>query len=1072
METAALPSQSTDSAGPRARHRKRQNNAANGALEGQGADGSWRNPRPKPQPSGDPTKRQGSGEGKRLKPPKGDRKPAPRSPGDAVPSEVPSSSGSKPVAAKPPRGPPKGSGKSTPQPPSDAPSEAPSSSGLKLSAVKPKGRPKGDRKLTPQPPSDVPSEASSSGPKLPAVNPPKAGSRRAKFNPGLTPDSSSQRPPGQKKHKPKNAPTDQADDLTSILIRGLSTQPYTECPICFNAIRPFEPTWSCSPSIPILPPTDSAEAFVPQYCWTTFHLKCIRSWSEKSYKEVKEAWRARGEDRGGEWRCPGCQGKRDVLIGGYRCFCGSTPSPNSRLATPHSCGNPCSRSRVGCPHPCSLSCHPGPCPPCKIMLEVPCGCPRRRIVAVRCGEDTRVSCNEVCSKSLNCEKHVCQKTCHQGGCGSCEQREMSKCWCGKTQREVACGDGDQWLGVVGCSGDEPGIYDAKGYSCDSVCQRLYDCGQHVCQKPCHPPTSTAAQCPFSPNIITTCPCGKCTIAPPGTDGTKYDFASRSTCSAPIPTCNSPCGKLRATCEHPCNAKCHAGECPPCSEPLVRPCRCGNTRRSIRCGDLYDKDHNEIDILCAKACTALRACGRHECHRVCCPLASLAGKGKGKKRMAGSLEEIGEGPGGLHECDLICGKMLTCENHQCEERDHRGPCGPCLRSSFEELICFCGRTVLDPPVPCGTKIRCSYPCAMPDPPCGHPKTPHVCHGDDIPCPPCVFLTERLCACGKKEVGNIRCSLPREKVSCGTICGKLMGCGFHHCERVCHGDDCGACTSTCGKSRKLCLPSHHPCADPCHAPSACSEVASCQSVITLLCPCGRIQQSVRCGRSISNAESKNKPQQLKCTSECAIAQRNARLAEALGIDTGSRDKTASAAVYSDELVGFARLNDKFLAVVEKAFAEFIGSAKKTQVLPHMPPDRRQFVHGLANVYRIDTQMVDQDPHRSVQLIRRIDTRIPSPLLSSHVATPRPPNLGKLGNLRGGGVVREPQSVMKTGHGAGRGWTGPVSRSSTPPSVRVPDLQTSTSRPAAARPLTSVPQPESIDALNVPESWEDDV
>ncbi|KAK0192391.1 hypothetical protein F5146DRAFT_1102355 [Armillaria mellea] len=1009
METTDLPSQGTDSR-PKHWRRKRQNNTTNDALEGQPADGSWRNPRPqqrKPRPSVDPTKGKAGehieGESS-LKLPKGDL--TPRRKGHHLHREK---------KLKPPK----------------------------------------------EPRNDV--RPSSSGPKLSVAKPPKGDRRRAKFNAGLTPDSS-QRPLGRNRPRPRNPPSDQADDLTSILIRGLSTHPYTDCPICFNAIRPSDTTWSCSPFIPILPPTDSVEPFVAQYCWTTFHLKCIRSWSEKSYNEVKEAWHARGEDKGGEWRCPGCQGKRGVLIGGYRCFCGSTPSPNSRLATPHSCGNPCSRSRVGCPHPCSLSCHPGPCPPCKIMLEVPCGCPRRRIVPVRCGEDTRVSCNEVCSKRLNCEKHFCEKTCHQGDCDRCELRETSKCWCGKTQREVACGDGDQWLGTVGCSGDETGTCNVKGFSCDSVCQRLYDCGEHACQKSCHPPSSVVAQCPFSPNTITTCPCGKRTIAPPGVGVTQYDFASRSTCSASIPTCNSPCGKLRATCDHPCNAKCHTGECPPCSEELVRPCRCGNTRRSIKCGDLYDKDHHEIDILCNKACTALRACGRHECHRLCCPLASLAVKGKGKKRMIGSLEEIGEGPGGLHECDLICGKMLSCDNHQCEEQDHRGPCGPCLRSSFEELICFCGRTVLEPPIPCGTKIRCSYPCSMPDPPCGHPKTPHVCHGDNIPCPPCVFLTERLCACGKKEVGNIRCSLPREKVSCGTVCGKLMGCGFHHCERVCHADDCGVCTST--------LPSHHPCADPCHAPSACSEVGSCQSVITLLCPCGRIQQSVRCGRSISNTAGRNNQQQLKCTSECTLAQRNARLAEALGIDTASRDKTASAAVYSDELVGFARLNDKFVAVVEKAFAEFVGSGKKTQVLPHMPPDRRQFVHELANVYRIDTQMVDQEPNRSVQLIRRIDTRIPSPLLSSHVAPTRPPsrpNLGKLGNLRSSGVVSQPQPVLRPSHGAGRGWTGPVSRSSTPPSVRVPDLQNS--RPAA-RASISVPQPESIDPLNVPESWEDDV
>ena len=35
-------------------------------------------------------------------------------------------------------------------------------------------------------------------------------------------------------------------------------------------------------------------------------------------------------------------------------------------------------------------------------------------------------------------------------------------------------------------------------------------------------------------------------------------------------------------------------------------------------------------------------------------------------------------------------------------------------------------------------------------------------------------------------------------------------------------------------------------------------------------------------------------------------------------------------------------------------------------------------------MDTMMVDQEPHRSVQLIRRVDTRVPVPLLSQHVAS----------------------------------------------------------------------------------------
>lgn len=109
-------------------------------------------------------------------------------------------------------------------------------------------------------------------------------------------------------------------------------------------------------------------------------------------------------------------------------------------------------------------------------------------------------------------------------------------------------------------------------------------------------------------------------------------------------------------------------------------------------------------------------------------------------------------------------------------------------------------------------------------------------------------------------------------------------------------------------------------------------------------------------------------------------------------------------------------KFLAVVEKAFAEFVGSTKRMQVLPHMPPERRQFVldvsglsylcynkqlklFKLATHYRIDTQLVDQEPHRSVQLHRRLDTRIPNPVLSALIpsSTPNAPNLGKLGDLK---------------------------------------------------------------------------
>lgn len=109
----------------------------------------------------------------------------------------------------------------------------------------------------------------------------------------------------------------QGDDLTSTLAREMSTPPYPDCLICFSPIRPDHAIWSCSPSNPIVV---SNEAQVREYCWTSFHIKCIRSWAEKKVKEVADAWRARGElDRKGDWRCPGCQAKREVLPSGYWC---------------------------------------------------------------------------------------------------------------------------------------------------------------------------------------------------------------------------------------------------------------------------------------------------------------------------------------------------------------------------------------------------------------------------------------------------------------------------------------------------------------------------------------------------------------------------------------------------------------------------------------------------------------------------------------------------------------------------------------------------------------------------------
>ncbi|KAF7300671.1 R3H domain-containing protein [Mycena chlorophos] len=485
---------------------------------------------------------------------------------------------------------------------------------------------------------------------------------------------------------------------------------------------------------------------------------------------------------------------------------------------------------------------------------------------------------------------------------------------------------------------------------------------------------------------------------------------------------------------------------------------------------------QAEILCEKQCSALRACGRHRCLRVCCPLASVAAlqqKAKGKKRVAHANENevaIGEEPGGLHECDLVCGKMLGCGLHR-----------------FEELICSCGLTVLEPPIPCGTVIQCPHPCSRPPPTCGHPRTPHSCHPDSVSCPPCPFLTSKKCMCGKKVVGNVRCS--QERVGCGAVCGKVLGCGAHTCERVCHapegvGDDggCGPCSAPCGKPRRLCHPAQHPCTAPCHAPSACDESTPCTAVITVSCPCLRIRQQVQCGKSTANPAGRRE-QAIKCTNDCLVAKRNARLAEALGITAESRDKLAEV-TWSDEVKAFGKANGRFVGVVEKAFADFVNSDKKTQVLPHMPPDRRKFVHDVAANYRMDTQMVDQEPHRSVRLLKRYDTKVPSPLLSSVLGigtVPAPSGgLGKLADLsKVGGSWRAPTKaveVAKPVASAPRGWGQPPTPAVTPPPPPPPVASTSTPPPTRP-PGIHVPLPAARVAppaatpTAVPEDWEDD-
>ena len=410
----------------------------------------------------------------------------------------------------------------------------------------------------------------------------------------------------------------------------------------------------------------------------------------------------------GEWRCPACQSPfpREEIPKVYSCFCGRTPNPRTpRGATPHSCGQPCQRERpAGCTHPCPAGpCHPGPCGACAVIRQVPCHC-AKSTRAVRCStlsppsisassgsatlalatatatRDELLSCGAVCGRALACGVHTCDKSCHAGECAPCDVVRDKTCYCRAETKHVPCGE-DSGSARVQCKtvgGPENEAWTGE-WSCDAEHEIKYACGEHSFVKACVPNTDAARpSCPRSPELLKTCPCGASSLE---------DLAApRTSCTDPISTCGRTCSKERA-CGHACSIPCHTGDCPPCTEPVTVLCRCGSAKTTRRC---CENTAAAEPFLCERVCRAMRACGRHQCARRCCPLyfqeAASRSSQRGRQRLEDAFaaaDQQVEDPEGLHECDRVCGRQLECGVHKCERRDHKAPCPPCLAASFDE-----------------------------------------------------------------------------------------------------------------------------------------------------------------------------------------------------------------------------------------------------------------------------------------------------------------------------------------------------------------------------------------------------
>ena len=432
--------------------------------------------------------------------------------------------------------------------------------------------------------------------------------------------------------------------LTQELTSGTS-----DCSICYESITRTARIHSCST------------------CYTPYHLHCISAWAASAVASSAEKAQlsASRDPRNppdpqslkGHWSCPNCATKfpPSSIPTKYKCYCGrfTDPQPPSKssTSTPHSCAKPCMKQRpVGCKHACSLTCHPGPCPPCPVVLKEKCHC-QKRVLGIRCSalndgkaetemsreiKEVLKSCGEEHGKIMSCGIHTCQEKCHDGPCRECDQERAKKCYCGKESKLEMCGVTSTSSRIEGClvptsqDSDRPLERWTGEYDCGSVCAAPYSCSHHTCDLSCHPHTSpTPPPCPYSPSEITTCPCGNTPLS-------SLLSRPRSDCLSPIPTCSKPCSRP-LSCGHACQLTCHTGSCPPCTTSIPLVCRCGSSKTTRLCGspELDDKG-NEVEYKCGRVCRAMRNCGRHVCGRVCCALsyqeALTVGKGKQKRRM--------------------------------------------------------------------------------------------------------------------------------------------------------------------------------------------------------------------------------------------------------------------------------------------------------------------------------------------------------------------------------------------------------------------------------------------------------
>ncbi|MEW5303405.1 MAG: hypothetical protein WDW38_001729 [Sanguina aurantia] len=660
-----------------------------------------------------------------------------------------------------------------------------------------------------------------------------------------------------------------------------STADASSCLVCLAVLQPREAVWHCMDG-----------------CYEVMHLVCAQEWarSQLSAVEAKAALRlspeqfpeaAREAKASAQWGCPKCRQPYPsaALPSSYLCYCGKLTNPEwDPWITPHSCGELCGRPLPGgCEHTCLLLCHPGPCPPCPLVIDARCHCGKQGM-RMRCGHHT-FSCEQECGRDLGCG-HRCEEACHVGACPPCPVLGSYRCDCGRQLSERPCAE--------------------RAFQCEGKCGKLLACGCHSCEKVCH--AGACGTCPRDGER--TCPCGKATY-------------SQLSCTETAPPCGETCGRLLPCGIHTCTERCHTGDCSKnCRDTVARSCRCGKMQKAVRCGE---------ELRCERRCTGVRACGRHPCKRRCCDgNCPLCEEVCGRRLKCGN-----------HKCPAPCHSdpcrpcpLTVTVSCACDATHVTLPCGAESRATPPRcaLQCpvppLCRHAPQTPPHRChfGPCPPCPRPCGTPQP-CGHTCSSPACHDPPPPAVPgfapprAPAATLAVSGCQDAAVGEraavagsrrrvsrsaglsasagaavaavsllgasapgvapsqcAPCQVPlavecfgrhgktelpccsASPFSCSQPCGAQLACGNHSCRLPCHvttptpppaislaSSDpiaCQSCGLPCTKPR----PCPHTCPLPCH-PGDCPL---CRVTTRQLCRCGKTAITRPCHELLACAD----------------------------------------------------------------------------------------------------------------------------------------------------------------------------------------------------------------------------